>query len=585
MQECGEHCAYVCAVLEHLRTCSAGAACPCHSSKLAIRHHQTCSSPTCLLCGPIYAALSRRCSVGASAFDHMNQAEVSYHISLCRGLTLQHGECAACGSGDLPLNSFQLECSQCASPIAADRQQFWTARPPGKSPVHVCCGCFASRATHRIANELVGRSAFSRARQPCEPWAGCTGCGRRFHRACVLALEDSFVCHDCRQPGSFGQTPLSASTLRESTLSKHIEWFISLRLRDDALHRGVSPDDTSAVPHSLFVRTVHAVDREVSVGQRYREAFPEAPAKIPYRSRTVMLFQKVGGVDVLLLALFAGEYGEGAGVSSHWGHVAYLEGSPFLEPRDIKSKDGRSLRTFVFHTFVAGYLSFLAYRGFHRAHIWSCPPRAPHADYVLHGRSEGQTPLPQEKLNAWYSTLLDQAMRENVVVSVAHPTCASEMPYLDSDFWPEEVERQGAENAFEVVRSLSSSVFLVNLNYTSATTTSDPDAPISSSVCDTRFDLLDFFKNNGLQFNSVRRARLATATLLRFLHRPTLYVPCATCDQCGTNVVEEGWQCAPCDFDLCNICYAAGAKHEHSMACMSLRKPPLLVRGWCSQAT
>jgi E1A/CREB-binding protein len=90
-------------------------------------------------------------------------------------------------------------------------------------------------------------------------------------------------------------------------------------------------------------------------------------------------------------------------------YISYLDSVQFLSPR--------AFRTLVYQAILVEYMRFVKMRGFHTAHIWSCPPHKGD-DYVFHIHPTDQkTPTP-DRLAAWYNAVLGKAAKEGVVIGV-----------------------------------------------------------------------------------------------------------------------------------------------------------------------
>eukprot|EP00540_Astrosyne_radiata_P016821 CAMPEP_0116836754 /NCGR_PEP_ID=MMETSP0418-20121206/8276_1 /TAXON_ID=1158023 /ORGANISM="Astrosyne radiata, Strain 13vi08-1A" /LENGTH=645 /DNA_ID=CAMNT_0004466567 /DNA_START=160 /DNA_END=2097 /DNA_ORIENTATION=+ len=101
-------------------------------------------------------------------------------------------------------------------------------------------------------------------------------------------------------------------------------------------------------------------------------------------------------------------------------------------------------------------LRYVKERGFHTAHIWSCPP-SPGDDYIFHCHPSHQLIPRDDMLRSWYLEMLEKAKNEGVVLDTrtvydeyfknsgmdatagpaADPTC---LPYFEGDYISGEVE-------------------------------------------------------------------------------------------------------------------------------------------------
>jgi len=151
------------------------------------------------------------------------------------------------------------------------------------------------------------------------------------------------------------------------------------------------------------------------------------------------------GVDVILFGMYLYEYGHGsAPPNQRRVYVSYLDSVYYFQPR--------RLRTLVYHEMLIAYLANIKQRGFHTAHIWACPP-CKGDDYIFFCHPEDQKTPKDDRLRAWYLTLLEKAKDEGIVTHItnlwdehfrgqsspAQPDATS-VPYFEGDYWPGEAE-------------------------------------------------------------------------------------------------------------------------------------------------
>ena len=175
----------------------------------------------------------------------------------------------------------------------------------------------------------------------------------------------------------------------------------------------------------------------------------QCPSTFPVRTKCVALFQKVHGIDTLLFAVYVYEYGQECPAPNRRRvYISYLDSVQYFEPK--------CYRTTAYHAFLIEYLRYVKERGFHTAHIWSCPP-TPGDDYIFYCHPEHQKVPREDMLRAWYHTMLDKAKSQGVVIRTttlydeyfsdetsslvpnerAFATC---LPYFEGDYIPGEIE-------------------------------------------------------------------------------------------------------------------------------------------------
>lgn len=173
------------------------------------------------------------------------------------------------------------------------------------------------------------------------------------------------------------------------------------------------------------------------------------PASFPVHTKCVGLFQSIFGVDVLLFAMYVYEYGQDSPAPNRRRvYISYLDSVKYFEPKRY--------RTVAYQAVIIEYLRFVKRRGFHTAHIWSCPP-APGDEYVFHCHPSHQKVPKESMLRQWYYDTLKEAQRDGIVVETTElyeeyfknggansPLGAApdpmSLPYFEGDYIPGEIE-------------------------------------------------------------------------------------------------------------------------------------------------
>ena len=173
------------------------------------------------------------------------------------------------------------------------------------------------------------------------------------------------------------------------------------------------------------------------------------PSEFPVRSKCIALFQTIHRVDVILFGMYVFEYNHDCPAPNRRRvYVSYLDSVNYLHPAEY--------RTLTYHAIIIEYLRYVKQRGFHTAHIWSCPP-SPGDEYIFHCHPPKQLVPRDDRLCAWYIDMLEKAKSEGVVLNIrtlydeyfksggldaaggpaSDPTC---LPYFEGDYIPGEIE-------------------------------------------------------------------------------------------------------------------------------------------------
>uniref|UniRef100_A0A7M5VDT5 histone acetyltransferase n=1 Tax=Clytia hemisphaerica TaxID=252671 RepID=A0A7M5VDT5_9CNID len=274
-----------------------------------------------------------------------------------------------------------------------------------------------------------------------EPFVECTECKRKMHQVCVLHLdfiwENGFVCDGCRESKSLGERKenrFNAKRLPQTKLGEHIEKRVNGYLKT------AENSDTAGYVHIRVVSSQNkSVDVRPGMRDRYsKEGFPES---FPYRARALFAFEEIDGVDVCFFGMHTQEFGSDCPEPNRNRiYLSYLDSVHFFRPRHLKTN--------VYWEILIGYFEFCKKRGFHWAHIWSCPP-SEGDDYIFHCHPPEQKIPKSKRLVEWYKRMLEKSEKDDVLVEykdiytqaindlVKSPL---NLPYFDGDYWPNQIE-------------------------------------------------------------------------------------------------------------------------------------------------
>mmetsp|Transcript_11374 Transcript_11374/g.18159 ORF Transcript_11374/g.18159 Transcript_11374/m.18159 type:complete len:484 (-) Transcript_11374:245-1696(-) len=129
----------------------------------------------------------------------------------------------------------------------------------------------------------------------------------------------------------------------------------------------------------------------------------------PCRTKTVLLYQRIDGVDVVLFVLYVQEYGANCPLPNrNKVYVSYLDSACFMEPPKLKSK--------VYQRILESYITWVKARGFESIYIWACPPQRGDA-YILYCHPKWQRTPGAERLRKWYGEIVETCKKRGVVLA------------------------------------------------------------------------------------------------------------------------------------------------------------------------
>ena len=209
------------------------------------------------------------------------------------------------------------------------------------------------------------------------------------------------------------QTRFDASSLAETEMGS----FVEKAIKDELHELG-----ESSAAEAVVVRMVSSVDKNSKVNKHVHHGFSGSAdgyaANFEYRSKTLFLFQRLDGIDVLLFVMYVQEYdADCAPPNQRQVYISYLDSVQYFRPR--------RLRTNVYHTLIVSYLEFVKERGFVGAHIWACPPLRS-GSYIFCTRPVEQQVPTGQRLRAWYQQML--------VVAQERGTCVGQTTMYDKYF-------------------------------------------------------------------------------------------------------------------------------------------------------
>ncbi|CDY24232.1 BnaC01g38120D [Brassica napus] len=391
----------------------------------------------------------------------VGQSKTKAEKNKAMGLTMSENSCQLCAVERLAFEPTPIYCTPCGARIKRNAMHYTVVS--GESRHYVCIPCYNEARTNTVSVDgtPVPKSRFEKKKndeEVEEPWVQCDKCQAWQHQICALFNgrrnhgQAEYTCPNCyiqevergeRKPVS-PSVILGAKSLPASTLSNHLEQRLFKKLKQERQERArlqVKSYDEVPGADSLVIRVVASIDKMLEVKPRFLDIFREEnySSEFPYKSKAILLFQKIEGVEVCLFGMYVQEFGTDSASPNQ---------RRYFRP-DVRTVSGEALRTFVYHEILIGYLDYCKKRGFSSCYIWACPPLKGE-DYILYCHPEIQKTPKTDKLREWYLAMLRKASKEKVVVECTNfydhffvqsgecraKVTAARLPYFDGDYWP-----------------------------------------------------------------------------------------------------------------------------------------------------
>ncbi|KZV26645.1 hypothetical protein F511_34900 [Dorcoceras hygrometricum] len=526
---------------------------------------------------------SRKKDVGISLIDFFTAEQIKVHLrSLKQRNNLNDDEesventskqafgentCRLCEMDEIKLAAPIMFCASCEARIKCNLSYYWTEDETGIRQCF-CTRCF--KGSHRnipfkglsISKEKLRKA--KNTQEDDEAWVKCDMCECWQHQICALYNskqdlegEVRYICPFCRlaelNAMEHVSNPLAngAQDLPRTVLSDHIEQRLFRSLERERKQRaeslGKSPEEVPGAS-DLTVRVVLSVNKQVKVSPKFLDILDEKyPTEFAYKSKVILLFQKIEGVDVCLFALYVQEFGSDCEQPNQRSiYISYLDSVKYFRP-EIKTVAGDALRTFVYQEVMLGYLSYCKRRGFTTCYIWACPP-SKGDDYIFYCHPETQK--MSKNLRAWYKKFLQKAKEENVVVECTnfydcfftasgtdnHKITAARLPYFVGDYWSgatediiRDMEKDLEEKSVRKVKKAIANRSLRSTGHSDSSVEATKDVQVMQQLGDAIKPCKEDFFVIRLQF---------------------------TCMNCHEAIITGNrWTCNQCCYHLCSRCH------------------------------
>jgi len=295
----------------------------------------------------------------------------------------------------------------------------------------------------------------------------------------------------------------------------------------------------------ISIRQLASTEQVVEVGEEMSKRYRHTPT-LPFRSKAIVAFQKIDGVDVIVFVLYVHEFdGDCPHPNQNTVYISYLDSVKYPRPTFTGSK----ITTTLCQELIICYLDFARMMGITKAVVWSCPPEEGD-DYILLAKPETQKIPTKKLLQKWYRQILDECRHRGICSTVEtaydhyflceRSLTATDLPYFKHDYFQmkiediiaelrnEAVQDQAGQGQDEVMLRLAKFIvknkdknniiiaFLESDEKSNTTITgaNDSNDSIDIGIFDDRECFTKLCQDNNYQFDSLQRAKHTSMMIL-----------------------------------------------------------------------
>ncbi|KAF2312305.1 hypothetical protein GH714_032225 [Hevea brasiliensis] len=470
--------------------------------------------------------------------------------------------CQLCAADKLLLAPVPIYCSCCGSRIKCNVNYYSTSEENGIRHCF-CTSCYRDSRGGSITffgisilkAKLVKKKNDDEIE---ESWVQCDKCKHWQHQICALF-------NDIRDM----EGKSDAKDLPTTLLSDYIEQRLFRRLQQEkeesAKALGRSLDEVPGAD-DLVVRVVLSVDKQLKVKQQFLEIFHDGnyPDEFPYRSKVILLFQKIEGVDVCLFGMYHSMLRKAAkenivvdftNLYDHFfvptGHfyckvtasrLPYFDGDYWSGAaenviKNIEQQNGEHSGRKVKKVMTKRTLKALGHTN---------PSGGVTKDIILMQKL-GQTIFPfKEDFIIVHLRFVCSYCHE--VIFYGWRWCCNQCKNFQLCERCHDVEQGlngGETHAIgSKEKHLLSKVMVDDI----PSDTKDEDAILDNWLFENRHNFLGFCHKNHYQFDTLRRAKHSSMMILHHLHNPTIPTTGETCSICQQDTDTT-------DRNVCATCY------------------------------